>query len=147
MARTAQEINSKSADRLKQLCHDLGISQTKLAELSGLTTNTLSKIATGKSPLTHYVATCIKAKKQSEILHSAFISMASLCGYSVATVRSDVQAANAIISNTPTGYKLSKGRRTVFLSDDEMVTFEHEISDLIELKLRHLFARNGGNNG
>ena len=178
MARTAQEINSKSADRLKQLCHDLDISQTKLAELSGLTTNTLSKIATGKSPLTHYVATCIveafpmyrtewlegldddptltgdvfirsaiKAKKQSEILHSAFISIASLCGYSVATVRSDIQAANAVISNAPTGYNLSKGRRTVFLSDDEMVTFEHEISDLIELKLRHLFARNGGNNG
>ena len=144
MARTAQEINSKSADRLKQLCHDLGISQTKLAELSGLTTNTLSKIATGKSPLTHYVATCIveafpmyrtewleglddepiysvnvfirsaiKAKKQSEILHSAFISMASLCGYSVANVRKYVQDANAIIYNTPTRSTLSKGPRKV----------------------------------
>ena len=65
----------------------------------------------------------------------------------MATVRADIRAANAIISNAPTGYKLSKERRTVFLSDDEMVTFEHEISDLIERKLRHLFARNGGNNG
>ncbi len=179
MARTAQEINPKSADRLKQLCKDLDISQTKLAELSGLTTNTLSKIATGKSPMTHYVATsiveifpmyraewlegidddptvtgntfirsAIRAKKQSEILHSSFISMAALRGYSVAAVKSDVQAANAVISGTTIGYKISKGHRTVFLHDDEMVDFEHEISDFIELKIRHLLARKGDlNNG
>lgn len=178
MARTAQEINHKSADRLKQLCRDLGISQTKLAEESGLTTNTLSKIATGKSPLTHYVATCIveaypmyraewlegiddeptvtgnvfirsaiRAKKQSELLHSSFISMAALCGYSVSAVKSDVQAANAVIIGATIGYKISKGQRTTFLSDDEMADFEHEISDFIELKIRHLLARKGGNNG
>lgn len=178
MARTAQEVNPKSANRLKQLCSDLDISQTKLAEMSGLTTNTISKIATGKSPLTHYVATCIveaypmyraewleglddeptvtgnvfirsaiRAKKQSEVLHNAFISMASLCGYTVGTIRSDVPSANATISNTIIGYNFSKGRQTIFLSEEDMVDFEHEISEYVELRIRQLFAKNGGKNG
>ena len=56
MAKPAKEINPKSAKNLKQLCHDTGITQAKLSELSGITQNTISKIVTGKSPLTHNVA-------------------------------------------------------------------------------------------
>ena len=175
MARTAQEINPKSSDRLKQLCHDMDISQTRLAELSGLTTNTLSKIATGKSPLTHYVASCIvdvfpmyrtewlegldddpivtggtiirsavKAVKRFRVLHNAFIPIATLCGYSVSAVKSDIQAANYIAKDAITGYRLSKGKQTIYLTDDEMSDFENEISEFVELKIRHLFRQKGG---
>ena len=43
MAKPAKEINPKSAKNLKQLCHDTGITQAKLSELSGITQNTISK--------------------------------------------------------------------------------------------------------
>ena len=175
MARTAQEINPKSADNLKRLCNDMGINQTKLAELTGLTTNTISKIVTGKSPLTHNVATIIveafpmyrtewlegldddptvtgstfirsavRANKRREALHNAFIPFAMLCGYSVAAVKSDIHATNCVIKDAITGYKLAKGRRTIHLTDDELVAFENEISDFVDLKLRHLFAQKEG---
>ena len=174
MARTAQKINPKSADNLRRLCNDMGISQTKLAELTGLTANTISKIVTGKSPLTHNVATIIveafpmyrtewleglddyptntgntlirsavNASRHREALHNAFVPFAMLCGYSVAAVKSDVHAANCVIKDAITGYKLSKGRRTIQLTDDELADFENEISDFVDLKLRHLFAQKG----
>lgn len=56
MARKKQEINPKCRIRLKQLCDDLNISQKQLASASGVSENTLSKIATGKSPLTQATA-------------------------------------------------------------------------------------------
>lgn len=56
MPRIKQEINPKSRKNLKQLCDELHITQKQLAEASGISENTLSKIATGRSPLTRQVA-------------------------------------------------------------------------------------------
>ena len=56
MARRKQEINSKSRERLKRLCEDLHITQKQLSDATGISENTLSKIATGRGPLTRQVA-------------------------------------------------------------------------------------------
>lgn len=56
MARKRQEINPKCRIRLKQLCDELNISQKQLHEAADVSENTLSKIATGKSPLTQATA-------------------------------------------------------------------------------------------
>lgn len=56
MARTKQEINSKSRERLKRICEDLHITQKRLSEATGISENTLSKIATGRGPLTRQIA-------------------------------------------------------------------------------------------
>lgn len=178
MARTAQEINPQSAVRLKQLCNDSGITQSRLAELSGLTQNTISKIMTGKSPLTHNVAmqivnafpmyrtewlegvddeptvsggqfirSAIRAAKNSEILHNAFLLLAMLCGCSVATKRGDVSASNCVLHDTILGYTVTKGRQTITISDGEMIAFEREILDFAEFKIRRLFVQTGEKNG
>lgn len=178
MARTAQEINPKSAIRLKQLCNDADISQSKLAELSGLTQNTISKIITRRSPLTHNVAlqivsafpmyrtewleglddeptrtgnqlirSAIKAVKKKEVLHNAFLSFAMLCGCTIAPEKNDVIAANYTLQGATTGYTITKGRKTIAMTDDEMTIFEQEILDFVELKIRHLLGQKGGENG
>lgn len=178
MARTAQEINPKSAIRLKQLCKDADISQSKLAELSGLTSNTISKIITGKSPLTHNVAlqivsvfpmyrtewleglddeptrtgsqfirSALRTIKQKEVLHNAFLSFAMLCGCTIAPEKNDVIAVNCVLQGATTGYTITKGRKTITMTDDEMTIFEQEIFDFVELKIRHLLAQKGGKNG
>ena len=56
MARLKQEINSKSPERLKRICEDLHITQKRLSEATGISENTLSKIATGRGPLTRQIA-------------------------------------------------------------------------------------------
>lgn len=56
MARKKQEINSKSGDRLKQLCAEMHITQKQLSQMSGVSENTLSKISTGRGPLTPQIA-------------------------------------------------------------------------------------------
>jgi transcriptional regulator with XRE-family HTH domain len=56
MSRRAQEINPKCKIRLNQLCTELGITQKQLAVASMISENTLSKIATGKSPLSEKIA-------------------------------------------------------------------------------------------
>lgn len=57
MARTKQEINPKSADRLKQLYQEHNITQEWLSGESGISQNTLSRIANRKTALSHAVAT------------------------------------------------------------------------------------------
>lgn len=56
MARKKQEINSKSRERLKRICEDLHITQKQLSGATGISENTLSKIATGRGPLTRQIA-------------------------------------------------------------------------------------------
>ena len=56
MARMKQEINPKSRKNLKHLCNELNITQKQLSEASGVSENTLSKIATGRGPLTRQIA-------------------------------------------------------------------------------------------
>lgn len=57
MARTKQEVNPKSADRLKQLYQDHNITQEWLSKKTGISQNTLSRIANKKTALSHVVAT------------------------------------------------------------------------------------------
>lgn len=59
MAKQKQNINRKSQERIKILCNELRITQKQLSEMSGVSENTLSKIATGKGPLTRQVAELI----------------------------------------------------------------------------------------
>ena len=59
MARTRLEINPKSADRLKQLYEERSITQEWLSGKTGISQNTLSRIANKKAPLSHFVATKI----------------------------------------------------------------------------------------
>lgn len=56
MAKTKQEVNPKSADRLKQLYRTRNITQFWLSEKTGISQNTLSRIANGKAPLSHRIA-------------------------------------------------------------------------------------------
>lgn len=56
MARMKQEINPKSRRNLKRLCDELDITQKQLSEATGVSENTLSKIATGRGPLTRQIA-------------------------------------------------------------------------------------------
>lgn len=57
MARTRQKVNPKSADRLKQFYREHKITQERLSEVTGISQNTLSRIANGKAALSHVVAT------------------------------------------------------------------------------------------
>lgn len=59
MSKPRQEINPQSGERLKNLCKEQGITQTKLAEQINVTPNTLSKICKGKAPLTYRIADAI----------------------------------------------------------------------------------------
>lgn len=59
MSKRKQSINRKSQERLKILCNELHITQKQLSEMSCVSENTLSKIATGKGPLTRQVAELI----------------------------------------------------------------------------------------
>lgn len=178
MARIAQTIDPQSAVRLKQLCNDAGISQSKLSELSGVTQNTISKIMTGKSPLTHNVAlqivdafpmyraewlegvddeptvtgnqfirSAIKATQSNRVLHNAFLASAMLCGYTIAPQKGDVSASNYVLRDATLGYTVTKGRQTISVTDDEMIAFEHEILDFIDLKIRHLLMQKEKGNG
>lgn len=61
MAKSKQAINPKSADRVKQLYDILGITQLQLSSETGISQNTLSRIANGKAPLTYHVASQISA--------------------------------------------------------------------------------------
>lgn len=61
MARRKQEITLEAGKRLRQLCRELGVSQKQLAEAAMVSENTLSKIATGRGPLTRPVAEAIIA--------------------------------------------------------------------------------------
>lgn len=56
MARARQEINPKSAERLKQLYQEHEITQFWLSEKTGISQNTLSRIANGKTALSYAVA-------------------------------------------------------------------------------------------
>lgn len=56
MARMKQEINPKSRKNLKRLCDELNITQRQLSKATGISENTLSKIATGRGPLTRQIA-------------------------------------------------------------------------------------------
>ena len=56
MPKRKQEINPNSRKNLKTLCDELRITQKQLAKASGVSENTISKIATGKSPLTRQIA-------------------------------------------------------------------------------------------
>lgn len=56
MAQSKQKIQPQSSIRLKQLCNELHITQKQLHDATGISENTLSKIATGKGPLTRQVA-------------------------------------------------------------------------------------------
>lgn len=56
MSKPRQEINPVSGERLKQFCKKYGITQLKLSAVIDVTPNTLSKICTGKAPLTYRVA-------------------------------------------------------------------------------------------
>lgn len=56
MARIKQEINPKSSKNLKYLCSELHITQKQLSAATGISENTLSKIATGRGPLTRQIA-------------------------------------------------------------------------------------------
>lgn len=57
MARTKQEVNPKSAERLKQLYQEHNITQEWLSGETGISQNTLSRIANKKTALSHTVAT------------------------------------------------------------------------------------------
>ena len=59
MAKIKQEVNPKSANRLKQLYAEQNITQTWLSEKTGISQNTLSRIANGKAPLSHRIASYI----------------------------------------------------------------------------------------
>lgn len=56
MAKTKQEINPKSAERLKQLYIEHNVTQIWLSNETGISQNTLSRIANGKTALSHKVA-------------------------------------------------------------------------------------------
>ena len=56
MAKTKQEINPKSAERLKQLYIEHDVTQFWLSKETGISQNTLSRIANGKTALSHKVA-------------------------------------------------------------------------------------------
>lgn len=56
MARKKQIPNPKSKANLKRICDELKITQKQLSEVSGVSENTISKIATGKGPLTREIA-------------------------------------------------------------------------------------------
>lgn len=59
MAKIKQEINPKSAERLKELCKRFNTTQTAISEKAYISQNTLSKIAQGKAPMTYTVASAI----------------------------------------------------------------------------------------
>lgn len=59
MAKTKQEINPKSAERLKQLYIEHDITQFWLSKETGISQNTLSRIANGKTALSYSVASLI----------------------------------------------------------------------------------------
>lgn len=61
MAKNKQAINPKSADRVKQLYGMLGITQFQLSAETGISQNTLSRIANGKTALSYNVASQISA--------------------------------------------------------------------------------------
>lgn len=56
MAKSKQEINPKSAIRLKQLYEEHGITQVWLSDKTGISQNTLSRIANGKTALSYTIA-------------------------------------------------------------------------------------------
>lgn len=56
MAKTKQEINPKSAERLKRVYIEHDITQFWLSRETGISQNTLSRIANGKMALSHKVA-------------------------------------------------------------------------------------------
>ena len=56
MSKTKQEANPKSAKRLKQLYTEYQITQSSLSEKTGISQNTLSRIANGKVALSYFVA-------------------------------------------------------------------------------------------
>lgn len=59
MAKRKQEINPKSAERLKELCKRFNTTQTAISEAACTTQNTLSKIAQGKQAMSYRVASDI----------------------------------------------------------------------------------------
>jgi len=56
MPKRKLEINPKSKERLKELCNGKPLTQAMLSEKTGISQNTLSKIANGKAPMSDYVA-------------------------------------------------------------------------------------------
>ncbi len=56
MAKTKQEINPKSAERLKRLYIEHNVTQIWLSNETGISQNTLSRIANGKTALSYKVA-------------------------------------------------------------------------------------------
>ncbi len=56
MARKKQAPNPESSAKLKLICKELKITQKQLSEASGVSENTISKIATGRGPLTQQTA-------------------------------------------------------------------------------------------
>lgn len=56
MAKKKQIPNPKSKANLKRICDELNITQKQLSEASGVSENTISKIATGRGPLTRQIA-------------------------------------------------------------------------------------------
>jgi len=56
MAKKKQIPNPKSKANLKRMCDELDITQKQLSEASGVSENTISKIATGRGPLTRQIA-------------------------------------------------------------------------------------------
>lgn len=85
-----------------------------------------------------------ESNRQGKRLRNGTDAFASLCGYDIVPPDLDSsQGIEGLLSSIKNGYQISKGTMSISLSVEEMNRFENEISDLVELKFKHLFAQKG----
>lgn len=92
------------------------------------------------------LAVISRARHAGDLLFEGLNAFAELAGYHI-TLASPVQNKSTVevaLKMVRDGYKFSHNGISIQLSLEEMNAFENEVCDFVELQLKHLFKRKGG---
>ncbi len=177
MAHPRSNINPLWGERLKTLCDNEKITQKELSKRIFLSQQTISKIINGKASLTMQTAREIiknypqyriewlmgdskyknpaqqmlnvvsEMNSEGELLLHGLLSFAEMTGYTIACNNPISDTIEDFFQNMKEMWTISCGNESVTLSIAEMNRFENEVCDFVGLKLKHLIAEKGADNG
>lgn len=90
----------------------------------------------------HLDAVVDQVNQEAALLFSGLSSFALLSGYEIIQPKiGGNPSLGEMFQEMRIGYVIKKGAQSISLSLEDMNRFENEVNDVVELMLRHLFAR------
>lgn len=173
MSEKREQSHSKSAERVRALCDDFGITQQQLAEKAGIHKNTISKIVRGHIPMTDYVAESIErafpsfskeylkgevdyrteqeqfdtlVQKHRDLHHKKIYilqSIASLRDLEIIPYSIGTNMGEVMEDH----FILRQGNKQIYVSSPVLIDRLEEICDFTELRLSRMIRKGESGNG